>query len=72
MSSSQDRWMIPAADRCVTSRTGRHDFSKFSQDDPRGSGLRSARCWYCNRYSPRSQARIDAWRAEAVEGTQEA
>jgi len=60
----EDRTTIPAADYCPTSRTGRHDFSKFFNDDPTGSGLRSGRCWYCEKYSPRSQARIDAWRAE--------
>jgi hypothetical protein len=59
----RDRWTLPADERCANSRTGRHDFSKFHNDDPRGSGLRSARCWYCDAYSPRSLARIAAWRA---------
>jgi hypothetical protein len=65
----EDRNKIPPADRCTAStKTGRHDFSSFSNDDPPGSGLRSARCWYCRALSPRSQARIDAWRLAQERG----
>lgn len=56
---------IDEANRCPGRVGGEHNFSQIHRDDPPGSGLTTVRCWYCNRMSPLSAARVAAWRNES-------
>jgi hypothetical protein len=55
---------VNEANRCAGAKYGEHDYSSIHHDDPRGSGIMTARCWYCSRLSPASANRVAQWEQE--------
>jgi hypothetical protein len=60
---------IVETNRCPGRVGGEHDFSQIHHDDPRGSGITTARCWYCSRLSPTSHAVVKIWRQQQTADT---
>ncbi len=61
--------LIDEATRCSARLGGPHDFSHFTKNDPKGSGLTACRCWHCGTRSPRSREQFDAWTTNHKENT---